>query len=1307
MRTRQHASARARAAAAVAALVTTTAIGAVAFAAPASADGPTSFTNDAPITAPSPDPEGPGLPEPATPYPSSVAVTGMSGAVSDVSVTLHGVTHAYLHDLDVMLVAPSGESLELMSDVGQASFDLAAAGAEITLDDDGAAFPTTGQVGTGSYQPTDESAGAEDVYPAPAPAPNGAGSFAGAFSGIEPTGSWSLYVVDDLSGDDGLIAAGWTLTLTTTAAEAPTAIAASASINPAFSDQAVTLTAEVTAGGAPVTAGAVRFSSPSFAQDVPVVDGVATLTLEDAWAEGTYPVTAAYLPAPGYLASSTTFTYEVNDRTAVTGNLYCNPGATPLPAAGTPGAYPLRIFVADRVGDIESVSLSLNQLQHSSPGDLDVMLVAPSGESLVVLSDVPGALTAPADVTFADDGAPLTALAGGGTFVPTNNDNNSDAFPAPAPTPSNAGTFAEAFADAEPNGTWALYVVDNAPGDAGALEGGWCLELVTSAASQTSLTGPSSAAAGSDVEYVASVTVEGEHVTSGTVTLTVDEVEVGAVEVDAEGRASFEVLDVARGQHEVRASYSGADGIAESSSDPITLGVTSATTLEITAASRIPVGAPLPVTITVTAADGPVTAGTITYVLDGGTPLELAVDAAGTAAVDLDLDRGSHTIDASYTGAEGWSDSVADQVEVVAQEGTTIALAAPERVAVGSDVDVVATVTAAEGAPVTAGTVTYTLDGGDPVVAGAPDASGEVGFTLTGLARGTHTIDATYTGADGWTDSVAIQVEVLAESATAIAIDAPASASLGDDVVVTATLTSDTGPVDAGTVSYSLDGGAPVVVGTPDETGEISFTLTGLARGAHTIDVSYTGADGWTDAVADAALTVVAPTQVLLSYEPAAPRAHEPLLFNVAIIGDGGAVTEGTVRLRVTIGEAFEVGVEIELDGPLETSPLVPVTTDRIVVQIEYLGSATFAPSEQTITVTPTAMPTTTVLTAPTGAVDGEQITLTADVTADNPTVVADGAVTFSAGSEVLGTVPLASGTASLETVRPAGVAAITATYEPGPGFGASEDGATIDVAPVAGAGGPYAIVEGEGLTLLAEGSSETATIGWDLDGDGDFSDATGREVALTWAELESFGIDDGPAAYTVAAQAAVDGLVATADAVIEVSNTGPEAIVDGPRTAVVGEPLTLKVSADDPSAADMAEEFTYLVDWGDGSPVVEVVGPADPPVTHTYAEAGTFSATFAVVDRDGGRGGDLVVVIEAAPTPTDPSGDPTAGQSDQPSDQPSAGSSATPTGGGGADDPTMPETGLTGVQAAAALAALLLAAGAVLLVRRRVTAQE
>lgn len=167
----------------------------------------------------------------------------------------------------------------------------------------------------------------------------------------------------------------------------------------------------------------------------------------------------------------------------------------------------------------------------------------------------------------------------------------------------------------------------------------------------------------------------------------------------------------------------------------------------------------------------------------------------------------------------------------------------------------------------------------------------------------------------------------------------------------------------------------------------------------------------------------------------------------------------------------------------------------------------------------------------------------------------------------------------------------------------------------------------------------------------------------------------------------------------IAIANAAPEAAVTGPLTATVNVPFTVEVSADDPSSADLASEFQYHVDWGDGSPVQVVIGAADPPITHTYRTPGSFTASVTATDKDGstGKPATVTVVSRAAPALGGGASMPPAVGSQ------SGGSGSRDTPPGNADR-TLPRTGSTAPSAVLLGALTLLAGGSVALAsfRRR-----
>lgn len=154
-----------------------------------------------------------GAPAQASPYPSTLGVSGVSGTITSLTVTLHNINHTLPDDIDIMLVGPTGADAVIFSDVGGST---GAVNVTVTLDDAAAlALPDDGPLVSGAFQPTN-AVGEDltDVFPNPAPATTG-GSALSVFNGADPNGTWQLFVTDDLAGESGSLATGWSLNITT------------------------------------------------------------------------------------------------------------------------------------------------------------------------------------------------------------------------------------------------------------------------------------------------------------------------------------------------------------------------------------------------------------------------------------------------------------------------------------------------------------------------------------------------------------------------------------------------------------------------------------------------------------------------------------------------------------------------------------------------------------------------------------------------------------------------------------------------------------------------------------------------------------------------------------------------------------------------------------------------------------------------------------------------------------------------------------------------------------------------------------
>jgi hypothetical protein len=161
-------------------------------------------------------------PQPAIPYSSDIDVIGLVGVVTNVSVTIKGLTHNRPDDLDMLLVGPSGQSFHFWSDVGASN---PVSNITLTVSDSGGSpLPDSGTlIDATTYKPFNADTTGDD-FPVPAigppygePASAGAATFNSLFGGlteVQANGTWSLYITDDTDGEGGTIANGWDLNIT-------------------------------------------------------------------------------------------------------------------------------------------------------------------------------------------------------------------------------------------------------------------------------------------------------------------------------------------------------------------------------------------------------------------------------------------------------------------------------------------------------------------------------------------------------------------------------------------------------------------------------------------------------------------------------------------------------------------------------------------------------------------------------------------------------------------------------------------------------------------------------------------------------------------------------------------------------------------------------------------------------------------------------------------------------------------------------------------------------------------------------------
>jgi subtilisin-like proprotein convertase family protein len=256
-----------------------------------------SFTNAASIAIPASGA--------ASPYPSTIGVSGLSGTISRVTVAVSNISHTYPDDLDLLLVAPGGQKILLMSDCGGGA-DLV--NHNLVFDDGAPQLPNTQAIASGTHSPTNFGIG--DSLPQPAPAgPYPDPQQLAAFNGLNPNGVWSLYVFDDLASNSGSIAGGWSLTITTASpvccGSVPcTMVVGPSSIPAGNTGTAYSQTFTQTGGAQPVTFNL----SGALPAGMSFTNGLLSGTPSQG---GSYPITATAIDALG-CASSTSYTLVIN-----------------------------------------------------------------------------------------------------------------------------------------------------------------------------------------------------------------------------------------------------------------------------------------------------------------------------------------------------------------------------------------------------------------------------------------------------------------------------------------------------------------------------------------------------------------------------------------------------------------------------------------------------------------------------------------------------------------------------------------------------------------------------------------------------------------------------------------------------------------------------------------------------------------------------------------------------------------------------------------------------------------------------------
>lgn len=173
------------------------------------------------------------------------------------------------------------------------------------------------------------------------------------------------------------------------------------------------------------------------------------------------------------------------------------------------------ISVSDQSGPIGTIRVSLYNVLHINPADIDVLLVGPDGRQIILMADagasvptgVPVGFDGPPVLTFTDSAGqvlPQNSAPVSGHYEPTSWTPGQPNFNAPAPagpynepgsTVGGGPNLTSVFNGGQANGTWTLYVRDDngaavqLGGTNGFISRGWGIEFISQPASAASVSG--------------------------------------------------------------------------------------------------------------------------------------------------------------------------------------------------------------------------------------------------------------------------------------------------------------------------------------------------------------------------------------------------------------------------------------------------------------------------------------------------------------------------------------------------------------------------------------------------------------------------------------------------------------------------------------------------------------------------------------------------------------------------------------------------------------------------------------------------
>ena len=514
---------------------------------------------------------------------------------------------------------------------------------------------------------------------------------------------------------------------------------------------------------------------------------------------------------------------------------------------------------------------------------------------------------------------------------------------------------------------------------------------------------------------------------TGSVTFTQGATVLGTAAVNASGQATLPLNSLNAGSDSVVATFGGSTNYSTSASAALVEIVqqSSSTTAVVASLPTVTVGQAETFTATVTSPTITPT-GTVNFLVGGVIIGSGTLNAQGVASfTTTSLNVGQQTVQAAYVASINFGASAATvNVVVVQATSVTSLLSSANPQTIGQSLTLTATVTSTD--PGLTGTVNF-LDGSTSLGSGTL-SNGTASLTTSGLAFGSHTITAVYSGDTNHTESTSTALtQHIVQGGTVALLSSVNPSVSGQNVVFTAKVAGVNSLIPGGTAVFS-DGATVLGTVTLDGTGAAAFPISTLTVGSHNISVAYSGDANYSTGTAALVQTVTsASTQVNLTAS-ANPAIYGSAITLTATITSNGSPATGSV---VFTDGGTQIGTAVLNSSGVATLPVSTFTPGTHTIVANYAGDGNTGASLSTPLALIVKEVTGTVLASSENpALTLDTITLTATIT--NAGVgTATGTVTFTDGSTTLGTVNVgATGVASI-TLPPlaTGNHTLTAVY--------------------------------------------------------------------------------------------------------------------------------------------------------------------------------------------------------------------------------------------------------------------------------------